>query len=77
MPIVSKAQMGAMYAAKEGKSTLGIPASVGADFVAAGPASSKLPEHVKRHERRQARRAALRAGHVHPQTHAEFEHFGS
>jgi|HubBroStandDraft_4_1064222.scaffolds.fasta_scaffold67322_2 hypothetical protein len=44
MPMESKAQMRAMYAAKEGKSTLGIPKSVGADFVAAGPASGKLPE---------------------------------
>jgi hypothetical protein len=33
-----------MYAAKEGHSTLGIPKSVGADFVAAGPASKNLPE---------------------------------
>ncbi len=43
MPIVSEAQRRAMFAAKEGKSTLGIPKSVGADFVAAGPASSNLP----------------------------------
>jgi hypothetical protein len=33
-----------MYAAKEGKSTLGIPKSVGADFVAATPAGAKLPK---------------------------------
>lgn len=46
MPIVSQAQRGAMYAAKEGKSTIGIPQSVGADFVAAGPASSSLPAKV-------------------------------
>jgi hypothetical protein len=46
MPLESKAQTRAMYAAKEGKSTLGIPKSVGADFVAAGPASSNLPEKV-------------------------------
>lgn len=44
MPYVSEAQRRAMYAAKSGHSTLGIPKSVGADFVAAGPASSKLPE---------------------------------
>ena len=43
MPVVSEAQRRAMYAAKEGKSTLGIPKSVGADFVAATPAG-KLPE---------------------------------
>jgi hypothetical protein len=41
---VSEAQRRAMYAAKEGESTLGIPKSVGADFVAAGPASGNLPE---------------------------------
>jgi len=46
MPIVSQAQRRAMYAAEAGKSTLGIPKSVGADFVAAGPASSKLPERA-------------------------------
>jgi hypothetical protein len=37
-----------MYAAKEGKSTLGIPKKVGKDFVAAGPAKSHLPEYVTR-----------------------------
>lgn len=50
MPIVSGAQQRAMYAAKAGKSTLGIPQSVGADFVAAGPAGGsfkKLPEKKK------------------------------
>ena len=46
MPIVSQQQRKAMYAAAAGKSTLGIPKSVGKDFVAAGPASAKLP--VKR-----------------------------
>ena len=44
MPIVSEAQRRAMYAAKEGHSTLGIPKKVGEDFVAAGPAKKKLPE---------------------------------
>jgi hypothetical protein len=47
MPIESKAQQAAMYAAAAGKSTLGIPKSVGVDFVAAGPAGgsyAKLPE---------------------------------
>jgi hypothetical protein len=42
MPAVSEAQRRAMYAAKAGKSTLGIPQSVGADFVAATP-PGKLP----------------------------------
>lgn len=44
MPYVSEAQRRAMYAAANGKSTLGIPSSVGKDFVAAGPASSHLPK---------------------------------
>ena len=44
MPMESQAQQRAMYAAAAGKSTLGIPKSVGKDFVAAGPASGKLPE---------------------------------
>ena len=44
MPYVSEAQRRAMYAAKAGNSTLGIPKKVGADFVAAGAASGKLPE---------------------------------
>jgi hypothetical protein len=34
-----------MYAAAEGKSTLGIPKSVGKEFVAATPAG-KLPAHA-------------------------------
>lgn len=33
MPFTSKKQAGAMFAAKAGKSTLGIPPAVGADFV--------------------------------------------
>ena len=48
MPIRSEAQRKAMYAAASGKSTLGIPKSVGQDFVAAGPASSNLPEKVSK-----------------------------
>jgi hypothetical protein len=44
MPIVSDQQRKAMYAAAAGKSTLGIPKSVGKEFVAAGPASSNLPK---------------------------------
>ena len=38
MPDVSRAQQRAMYAAKEGKSTLGIPQKVGAEFIAADKA---------------------------------------
>ncbi len=40
MPVVSEAQRKAMYAAAAGKSTLGIPKSVGADFIAATPAGN-------------------------------------
>lgn len=43
MPATSKAQFRAMQAAKHGTSTLGIPADVGADFVAATPSPKKLP----------------------------------
>lgn len=46
MPPISEAQRKAMFAAKAGKSTLGIPKSVGADFVAADP-GGKLPKVAK------------------------------
>ncbi len=42
MPLESQAQRGAMYAAAAGHSTLGIPKSVGAEFVAADQ-GGKLP----------------------------------
>ena len=42
MPPVSESQRKAMFAAKAGKSTLGIPKSVGAEFVKADP-GGKLP----------------------------------
>jgi hypothetical protein len=42
MPPVSQKQRAAMAAAKAGKSTLGIPKKVGADFMAADP-GGKLP----------------------------------
>lgn len=45
MPPVSEAERRAMFAAKEGRSTLGIPQSVGAEFVAADP-GGKLPAQV-------------------------------
>lgn len=72
MPYVSKAQGRAMYAAAEGRSTLGIPKSVGQKFVAAGPAASKLPDR-----RRKPHRDAIAAGHQHPQSHSEFERLGA
>ncbi len=48
MPSVSKAQNAAMRSAAEGRSTLGIPKSVGQDFVTAqhGHPIKGLPEHV-------------------------------
>lgn len=50
MPSVSKAQNSAMWAAREGKSTLGIPASVGKEFTDAQEPGSvkKLPAHAKK-----------------------------
>lgn len=47
MPPVSQAQRRAMYAAAEGKSTLGIPKSVGAEFVGADK-GGKLPARAKK-----------------------------
>ena len=46
MPFASKQQAKAMFAAASGKSTLGIPKSVGADFVNAshGMKVGKLPK---------------------------------
>jgi hypothetical protein len=43
MPPVSQRQRRAMYAAKSGKSNIGIPKKIGAEFVAADP-GGKLPE---------------------------------
>ena len=48
MPIVSKQQQKAMYAAAEGKSTLGIPKKVGKEFVKAGKAKPNLPQKVQK-----------------------------
>jgi len=47
MPPVSQAQRRAMYAAKEGKSTLGIPRKVGREFIAADT-GKKLPKRKRR-----------------------------
>ena len=44
MPPKSQAQRAAMHAAAAGKSTLGIPKSVGKEFVAHDK-GGKLPEH--------------------------------
>lgn len=46
MPIKSQAQRGAMYSAAAGKSTLGIPRSVGKEFVKSDK-GGKLPPMIK------------------------------
>lgn len=64
MPIQSKAQFRAMQAAAHGKSTLGIPASVGKEFAEAGPAGGsfkKLPEKKKQSDKM---KDAVRRGRV-------------
>ena len=48
MPVVSEAQRRAMGAAAAGKSTLGIPAKVGQEFLDATPKGQKLPERAPR-----------------------------
>jgi len=50
MPAKSQAQARAMFAASEGHSTLGIPKSVGKDYVSAthGHKVSALPAYVHR-----------------------------
>lgn len=61
MPVLSKAQNAAMHAAAEGESTLGIPQSVGRDFVNAshGVKVSKLPEKVGTPKRKAVAQAML------------------
>jgi hypothetical protein len=56
MPVVSKAQNAAMHAAAEGKSTLGIPARVGKDFVKAshGMSVKSLPQRVNQKKSKQS-----------------------
>jgi hypothetical protein len=51
MPPVSQAQRAAMYAAAAGKSTLGIPKKVGAEFVAADK-PGKLPAKANPNKRK-------------------------
>jgi len=46
MPIKSKDQMAAMYAAAAGKSTIGIPKKVGKEFIKS-PAPKNLPKKKK------------------------------
>jgi hypothetical protein len=53
MPDLSDKQRRAMFSAKEGKSTLGIPQSVGADYIAADKAAGfpKLPEKAPKQKK--------------------------
>lgn len=50
MPVVSEAQRRAMYAAKEGHSTLGIPKKVGEEFIDASHGVKHLPARKTKHE---------------------------
>ena len=47
MPSTSQAQRGAMFAASQGHSTLGIPMKVGKEFAKADK-GGKLPDHLHR-----------------------------
>ncbi len=61
MPVESRAQNAAMHAAKEGRSTLGIPKKVGAKFVkeSRGLKIKKLPAHVRKAVRHAKRRGLI------------------
>lgn len=52
MPVVSERQRRAMYAAEEGKSTLGIPAKVGKEFIEATPKGKKLPQTAPKQKKK-------------------------
>lgn len=52
MPVVSERQRRAMYAAQEGKSTLGIPAKVGKEFIEATPKGKKFPETAPKQKKK-------------------------
>lgn len=60
MPPVSEAQRRAMFAAKAGKSTLGIPQKVGAEFAAADP-GGKLPGKVTKGKAAEKEMASMEA----------------
>jgi hypothetical protein len=51
MPMKSQAMRGAMHAAKEGRSTIGIPQSVGAKFVKEDK-GGKLPKYAPKKGKR-------------------------
>jgi hypothetical protein len=48
MPVKSKAQNRAMYAAAAGKSALGIPKAVGQEYIRSSVKVKDLPEKVKK-----------------------------
>jgi 8-oxo-dGTP pyrophosphatase MutT (NUDIX family) len=58
-PPVSEKQRRAMFAAKAGHSTLGIPQSVGEEFTSADP-GGKLPEHAKAKDMARTKWSALK-----------------
>ena len=64
MPVVSLAQNRAMHSAAAGKSTLGIPAKVGADFTANQQKGSLkgLPERVSKRKPASRKVSLLRKG---------------
>lgn len=55
MPAVSKAQFRAMQAAAHGVSNLGIPSSVGKEFVAATPNVKRLPQKKVTKQKRKSK----------------------
>lgn len=62
MPAKSKSQLRAMMAAAHGKSTLGIPKSVGSEFASATSSTSGLPEKLgklakARHRKKKQKKA--------------------
>ena len=61
MPAISKRQARAMFAAASGKSTLGIPQSVGKEFAQATHNVSKLPERLSRLAKKRKARKKKRA----------------
>lgn len=81
MPFESQQQAKAMYAAASGKSTLGIPKSVGQEFAkaSAGQPTSPLPEYVqaqqgfkaraKTHRGRRSKGKGAKAHHAEAKTH--------
>ena len=71
MPIKSKAQQGAMYAAAAGKSTIGIPKKVGKEFVKAEHPADKVEKYMEKPRQDVARiEAAIENGVWNPKESA-------